>query len=139
MKDIMTTGKRSQVARLVCEPSLVILSLVTLVYRFLEKDFVLENVFLTLGGKSFTCGRALTKISSCWVYETSWPGISLQKQPFNYPCSSPLGTFCKEEPLGLSNRNSRLMKNIFHMYCLFSYRFIARHIYKAKPIDNGVQ
>ena len=82
MKDIVATGKRSQVARLVCEPSLVILSLVTLVYRFLEKDFVLENVFLTLGGKSFTCGRALAKISSCWVYEISWQGISLQKQPF---------------------------------------------------------
>ena len=29
MKDIMATGKRSQVARLVCEPSLVILLLVT--------------------------------------------------------------------------------------------------------------
>ena len=82
IKDIMATGKRSQVARLVCEPSLVILSLVTLVYRFLEKDFVLENVFLTLGRKSFTCGRALAKISSCWVYEISWQGISLQKQPF---------------------------------------------------------
>ena len=29
IKDIMATGKRSQVARLVCEPLLVILSLVT--------------------------------------------------------------------------------------------------------------
>ena len=53
-----------------------------LVYRFLEKDFVLENVFLTLGRKSFTCGRALAKISRYWVYEISWQGISLQKQPF---------------------------------------------------------
>ena len=40
MKDIMATGKRSQVARLVCEPLLVILSLVT--YRILEKYLVLE-------------------------------------------------------------------------------------------------
>ena len=40
IKDIMATGKRSQVARLVCEPSLVILSLVT--YRILEKDLVLD-------------------------------------------------------------------------------------------------
>ena len=40
MKDIMATGKRSQVARLVCEPSLVILSLVT--HRILDKDLVLE-------------------------------------------------------------------------------------------------
>ena len=40
MKDIMATGKRSQVARLVCEPLLVILSLVT--YRILDKDLVLE-------------------------------------------------------------------------------------------------
>ena len=41
MKDIMATGKRSQVARLVCELNLlVILSLVT--YRILEKDLVLE-------------------------------------------------------------------------------------------------
>ena len=41
VKDIMATGKRSQVARLVCELNLlVILSLVT--YRILEKDLVLE-------------------------------------------------------------------------------------------------
>ena len=40
IKDIMATGKRLQVARLVCEPLLVILSLVT--YRILEKDLVLE-------------------------------------------------------------------------------------------------
>ena len=40
MKDIMASGKRSQVARLVCETSLVILSLVT--YRILDKDLVLE-------------------------------------------------------------------------------------------------
>ena len=40
IKDIMATGKRSQVARLVCEPSLVILSSVT--YRILEKDLVLD-------------------------------------------------------------------------------------------------
>ena len=40
MKDIMASGKRLQVARLVCEPSLVILSLVT--YRILDKDLVLE-------------------------------------------------------------------------------------------------
>ena len=46
IKDIMATGKRSQVARLVCEPSLVILSLFT--YRILEKDLVLE-VFADTG------------------------------------------------------------------------------------------
>ena len=40
MKAIVATGKGSQVARLVCEPSLVILSLVT--YRILDKDLVLE-------------------------------------------------------------------------------------------------
>ena len=40
MKDIMATGKRSQVTRLVCEPSLVILSLVT--YRILDKYLVLD-------------------------------------------------------------------------------------------------
>ena len=40
IKDIMATGKRSQVARLVCESLLVILSLIT--YRILEKDLVLE-------------------------------------------------------------------------------------------------
>ena len=39
IKDIMVTGKRSQVARLVCEPLLVILSLVTC--RIFEKDLVL--------------------------------------------------------------------------------------------------
>ena len=41
MKDIMTTGKRSQVARLVCEPSSVILSVIT--YCILEKGLVLEK------------------------------------------------------------------------------------------------
>ena len=46
IKDIMATGKRSHFARLVCEPSLVILSLVT--YRILEKDLVLE-VFADTG------------------------------------------------------------------------------------------
>ena len=40
MKDIMASEKRLQVARLVCEPSLVILWLVT--YRILDKDLVLE-------------------------------------------------------------------------------------------------
>ena len=40
IKDIMATGKRSQVGRLICEPLSVILSLVT--YRILEKDLVLE-------------------------------------------------------------------------------------------------
>ena len=40
MKDIMASGKRLQVARLVCEPSLVIISLVT--DRILDKDLVLE-------------------------------------------------------------------------------------------------
>ena len=40
MKDIMASEKRLHVARLVCEPSLVILSLVT--YRILDKDLVLE-------------------------------------------------------------------------------------------------
>ena len=38
--DVKASGKRSLVARLVCEPSLVILSLVT--YRILDKDLVLE-------------------------------------------------------------------------------------------------
>ena len=40
IKDIMATGKKSQVARLVCEPSLVILYLV--ICRILEKDLVPE-------------------------------------------------------------------------------------------------
>ena len=40
IKDVTATGKRSQVARLVCELSLVILSLVT--YRILENELVLE-------------------------------------------------------------------------------------------------
>ena len=40
IKDIMATGKRSQVGRLLCEPLLVILYLV--IYRILEKDLVLE-------------------------------------------------------------------------------------------------
>ena len=60
IKDIMATGKRSQVARLVCEPLLVINTLIG--YNWLEnlrKRFSSRNVFLALGSKSFTCGRAL--------------------------------------------------------------------------------
>ena len=72
MKDIMASGKRLQVARLVCEPSLVILSLVA--YSILDKDLVLE----VFSGQ----GRAFAKISSCWVYEISRQGISLRKRPF---------------------------------------------------------
>ena len=45
MKDIMATGKRSQVARLVCEPSFIPL---VVTYRILEKDLVLE-VFADTG------------------------------------------------------------------------------------------
>ena len=41
IKDIVATGKRLQVARLVCEPLLELLSLV-ITYRILEKDLVLE-------------------------------------------------------------------------------------------------
>ena len=82
IKDIMATGKRLQVARLVCEPSWVIRTLTGYNVQNFRKRFSARNVFLTLGRKSFTCGRALAKISSCWVYETSWQGISLQKQPF---------------------------------------------------------
>ena len=62
MKDIMATGKRSQVARLVCEPSLVILSVVT--YLILEKYLVLESL-LTQAKNSFECGRAFAEILSC--------------------------------------------------------------------------
>ena len=40
VKDIMATAKRSQVARWVCEPSLLIFSVVT--YSILEKELVLE-------------------------------------------------------------------------------------------------
>ena len=40
IEDIMTTGRRSQVARLVCEPLLLIFYLV--IYRILEKDLVLD-------------------------------------------------------------------------------------------------
>ena len=84
IKDIMATGKRSQVARLVCEPSLVINTLIG--YNWLEnlrKRFSSRNVFLVLGSKSFTCGRALAKISSCCrVYEISWRGSGLPKQRF---------------------------------------------------------
>ena len=36
----------------------------------------------------------------------------------------------------LQQKNSILMKNIFHKYFLFSYRFIARHMSKAKPINS---
>ena len=77
LKGIMATGKRSQVARLVCEPSLVIRTLIGYNLPNFRKRFSSRNVFLTLGRKSFTCGRALAKISSCWVYEISWRGISL--------------------------------------------------------------
>ena len=43
IKEIMATGKRSQVGRLVCEPLLVILSLVVIVQNF-RKRFSSGNV-----------------------------------------------------------------------------------------------
>ena len=80
IKDIMATGKRSQVARLVCEPSLVILSSVT--YRILEKRFSSGRMLLTQGRKSFTYMAGLWVRFQVGGYKISWRGISLRKQPF---------------------------------------------------------
>ena len=79
IKDIMATGKRSQVARLVCEPSLVILSSFT--YRILEKDLVLDVCCWHRVGSHL-------HMAGLWVrfqvggYKISWRLISLRKQPF---------------------------------------------------------
>ena len=61
VKDIIVTGKRSQVARLVCEPSFILL-MVT--YRILKKDLVLE-VFADTGQEVIECGRVFAEISCC--------------------------------------------------------------------------
>ena len=53
VKDIMATGKRSQVARLVCEPSFILL---VVTYWILEKDLVLE-MFADTGQEVNECGR----------------------------------------------------------------------------------
>ena len=117
IKDIMATGKRSQVARLVCEPSLVILSLVT--YRILEKDLVLEMFSLHWVGSHLPVAGLWLRFQVAGYMKLV--GRELACKTAIYPsCSSPLGTFCKEEPLGLSDSNSILMKNIFHKYYLFS-------------------
>ena len=44
IKDIMATGKRSQVARLVCEPSLVIRTLIGYNLQNFRKRFTSRNV-----------------------------------------------------------------------------------------------
>ena len=78
IKDIMATGKRSQVARLVCEPSLVILYLVS--YRILEKDLVLDVCWHRLGSYKHVAGRWLRFHAG--GYEVICWGISLRKQLF---------------------------------------------------------
>ena len=74
VKDIMATGKRSQVARLV---------LWTFIHTFsgylnwiLEKDLFLE-MFADTGQEVIECGRDFAEISCCWVYEIGRGGISL--------------------------------------------------------------
>ena len=61
VKDIMATGKRSQVARLVCEPSFILL---VVTYWILEKDLVLE-MFADTGQEVIECGRVFAEISCC--------------------------------------------------------------------------
>ena len=68
IQDIMVTGKRSQVARLVCEPSLVIYNTLIGYLQNFGKIFSSGSIILlTQARKSFTYGRALAKISSGWV------------------------------------------------------------------------
>ena len=55
VKDIMATGKRSQFARLVCEPLLLIFSVVTGTYWILQKDLVLE-IFVDIGQEVMLTG-----------------------------------------------------------------------------------
>ena len=74
VKDIVVTGKRSQVARLVCEPSFILL---VVTYWILEKDLVLE-MFADTGQEVIECGRDFAEISCCWVYEIGRGGISLR-------------------------------------------------------------
>ena len=78
IKDIMATGKRSQVARLVCEPSLVILYLVS--YRILEKDLILDVCWHRLGSYKHVAGLWLRFHAG--GYEVICWGISLRKQLF---------------------------------------------------------
>ena len=72
VKDIIATGKRSQVARLVCEPSFILL---VVTYWILEKDLVLE-MFADTGQEVIECGRDFAEISCFWVYESRSGGIS---------------------------------------------------------------
>ena len=72
VKDIIATGKRSQVARLVCEPSFILL---VVTYWVLEKDLVLE-MFADTGQEVIECGRDFAEISCFWVYESRSGGIS---------------------------------------------------------------
>ena len=61
VKDIIVTGKRSQVARLVCEPSFILL---VVTYWILEKDLVLE-MFADTGQEVTEWGRDFAEISCC--------------------------------------------------------------------------
>ena len=61
VKDIIVTGKRSQVARLVFEPSFILL---VVTYSSLKKDLVLE-VFADTGQEVIECGRVFAEISCC--------------------------------------------------------------------------
>ena len=62
VKDIVATGKRSQVASwLVCEPSFILL---VVTYRILEKNLVLE-MFADAGQEVIECGRVFAEILCC--------------------------------------------------------------------------
>ena len=74
VKDIIATGKRSQVARLVCEPSFILL---VVTYWILEKDLVLE-MFADTGQEVIECARDFAEISCGRVYETGSGGFSLR-------------------------------------------------------------
>ena len=126
MKDSMATGKRSQVARLVCEPLLIILSLVT--YRIFEKYLVVEMFSWHWVGSQLLVAGLWLRFQVAGYMKLVGRELACK----NSHLSLLLTTWdvWKEEPLGLSDRNSILMKNIFHKYCLFSYRSIARHYLK---------
>ena len=80
IKDIMATGKRSQVARLVCEPSLVILSLVT--YRILEKDLVLEMFSLHWVGSHLPVAGLWLRFQVAGYMKLVGRELACEKQPF---------------------------------------------------------
>ena len=100
------TGKRSQVVRLVCEPSLLN-TLIGYLQNFRKRFSSGDVCWHRLGSLLHVAGLWL-RCQVAGYLKLVGRELTCKNQPFIL-APHPLGMFCKEEPLQLINRNSILM------------------------------